>query len=370
MRLRFLVFVLALTSAFGHLPTQHQFYSSPHSSVSDSSSVSAGILQTIFNYPVFKKHIPAFAKELCRPNLLESAFYYSNDTKLRELETRLHHSPICAAQDSRLWIWEFIADTKVQQLVEIQRQAQSRSSQLAFEQAQRNLETQKLELEKEFQDEYEMERIIHFNQLQIARSNCKQQEKQEYNLFRLPSISSSRFAPMMLSIFAYELAKAAYHWISKTIPEFQRGKSKCKQFWRRLQSRSNNKNVAKERRARSGWLGYDAKTEFSRMGLPGLHFRQTSVNDRYQLTPSYPSLYIVPKNVSDEELRAAARFRSKGRFIAVTWKNPKSPQFIARSSQPQTGIQNRAQSEDTKILDALAAITRLGGRAVLLVCHA
>jgi hypothetical protein len=130
-------------------------------------------------------------------------------------------------------------------------------------------------------------------------------------------------------------------------------------LWGLWQSRRN----AKEKSAaenKSLWLGYDAKAEFSRMGLPGLHFRQTAVNEQYQLAPTYPSFCIVPKAISDEDLKAAAGFRAKGRFIAVTWKNPTSLQFIARSSQPHSGIFGRAELEDTKILNELAAITRLG----------
>jgi hypothetical protein len=76
---------------------------------------------------------------------------------------------------------------------------------------QRNLETQKLVLESDFQDEYDMERVVHFNQLLIARLKWKQKDES-----RLSLISSSAFAPMILSIVAF--AK----------PIIKQGKSKCK----------------------------------------------------------------------------------------------------------------------------------------------
>jgi hypothetical protein len=110
----------------------------------------------------------------------------------------------------------------------------------------------------------------------------------------------------------------------------------------------------------SPWSGYDAKAEYSRMGLPGEYFRQTLINNRYQLTPTYPSFLIVPKSISDDDVKTSAEFRARGRFIAVTWKNPKSYQFIARSSQPFSGLLGRSQHGDTKIVNQLAAITFLG----------
>ena len=59
---------------------------------------------------------------------------------------------------------------------------------------------------------------------------------------------------------------------------------------------------------------YDSIKEYTRLGLvPSSWFRVTSVNSDYELTPSYPALFVVPAAVNDTELRIAAAFRSKGR---------------------------------------------------------
>jgi myotubularin-related protein 1/2 len=123
-------------------------------------------------------------------------------------------------------------------------------------------------------------------------------------------------------------------------------------------------------------LVYDPRAEYARMGLPGEHFRQTFVNDRYQLAPTYPSLVIVPRNITDEEVKASAQYRSKNRFIAISWKTPNSCQFIARCSQPLAGLWGKSQPEDTKIVNELARITRCGAlrttnqKHVIRICDA
>jgi hypothetical protein len=125
---------------------------------------------------------------------------------------------------------------------------------------------------------------------------------------------------------------------------------------------------------RQDLLGYDAKAEFSRMGLPGNDFRITSLNDKYEVVPTYPSCLIIPKDMTDLEIKASSQFRSKGRFIAVTWKSPNSFQVIARSSQPLNGLWGKFNREDSELVEYLAKITRKGnpnlGEKVVKICDA
>jgi hypothetical protein len=104
-------------------------------------------------------------------------------------------------------------------------------------------------------------------------------------------------------------------------------------------------------------IEYDPLSEYKRMGFPGKDFRFSSLNDRYQVTPTYPNLVIVPNEITDEEMKASAEFRSRKRFIAVTWKRPNSCQFIARCSQPYTGLFGKSQPQDVKLMNKLAEIT-------------
>ena len=63
-----------------------------------------------------------------------------------------------------------------------------------------------------------------------------------------------------------------------------------------------------------GWDTYDAEVEYKRIGLaPSPVFRLTRMNKDYSLCPSYPCVFAVPANITDEMLAKVASFREKGR---------------------------------------------------------
>jgi len=114
-----------------------------------------------------------------------------------------------------------------------------------------------------------------------------------------------------------------------------------------------------------GWLVYDAKTEYERIGLLSSQsdaFRLSTLNSDYLLCPTYPASFIVPANVSDDQLRAAAAFRSKSRVQACVWRHKTSGAVLARCSQPGTGVTGKHSPEDVQMFTKILALCPKGSR--------
>lgn len=63
-------------------------------------------------------------------------------------------------------------------------------------------------------------------------------------------------------------------------------------------------------------------------------------------------MYIVlPKEMSMDEIRSAAAFRSKNRLPAVTYRHGRSGAILSRSAQPMVGITLKTSIEDQKLLN-------------------
>lgn len=60
--------------------------------------------------------------------------------------------------------------------------------------------------------------------------------------------------------------------------------------------------------------------ELIRLKLDIHPWRITDINQDYKLSPSYPNLCVVPANITDEEVREVAKFRSYRRFPTIVWR--------------------------------------------------
>ncbi|KAJ8599250.1 hypothetical protein CTAYLR_006204, partial [Chrysophaeum taylorii] len=98
-----------------------------------------------------------------------------------------------------------------------------------------------------------------------------------------------------------------------------------------------------------GWELYDARSEYSRLGLDEPPWRLWS--DDYDLVPTYPLVFAVPA-LDDLTLREAAAYRSKRRLPAAAWRSPRTGAVLCRSSQPMAGIAARSSRADQALLDA------------------
>lgn len=100
-----------------------------------------------------------------------------------------------------------------------------------------------------------------------------------------------------------------------------------------------------------GWKIYSAEEEYARLGLPSYQWRLTTANEKYTLCDTYPAVLVVPQSVSDQQLRAVAAFRSRGRLPVLCWKNPASMATILRCSQPRVGITGARSADDEAVCD-------------------
>lgn len=86
----------------------------------------------------------------------------------------------------------------------------------------------------------------------------------------------------------------------------------------------------------------DVQAELDRQGVlrprpsgAASPWRVTLVNTGYEVCSHYPTLLVVPRDVSDDELLASAAFRSEGRLPVLTWGRHDSSGSLWRSSQPK-----------------------------------
>ncbi|KAI9536061.1 Myotubularin- protein 7 [Dissostichus eleginoides] len=114
---------------------------------------------------------------------------------------------------------------------------------------------------------------------------------------------------------------------------------------------SFNPNVNKEEREES-WGFVDLTADYKRMGLPNNLWVSTAANSEYRVCETYPSELFVPKSATPPIIVGSARFRSRGRFPALSYFHQDTLAAVCRCSQPLSGFSGRCQ-EDEAMLQAL-----------------
>lgn len=137
-----------------------------------------------------------------------------------------------------------------------------------------------------------------------------------------------------------------------------------------------------------GWTIYDPKQEYLRQGMmfndENFPLKFSDLNKNFSLCSTYPEFLILPKALTDDEIRDASYFRTKNRLPALSYlylknkkelstsistilknSHPKTMYYpgIWRSSQTKSGItgQNRS-SADEKLLKSIG---QLGEKLVI-----
>ena len=107
--------------------------------------------------------------------------------------------------------------------------------------------------------------------------------------------------------------------------------------------------------AGNGWQLYNVAREFKRQGVGSSTraWRFSSVNASYEMAPTYPSMLVVPSNISDMTLIHAAKHRSKGRIPVLTYLHWANLATLSRSSQPMVGITQNRSIQDEKLVEAI-----------------
>lgn len=103
---------------------------------------------------------------------------------------------------------------------------------------------------------------------------------------------------------------------------------------------------------RNGWALYNLRSEFERQGvLPSARWRL--YGDNYQLVDTYPLEFVLPAAFTESEIQVAAKFRTRKRLPALTWRDSSSGACLVRSSQPYVGVGAHRCPEDEKLLNIL-----------------
>lgn len=64
----------------------------------------------------------------------------------------------------------------------------------------------------------------------------------------------------------------------------------------------------------------------------------SKINEQYEICDSYPAVWAVPAQVTNEDIRVVASFRSRGRIPVLSWIHSESQATITRCSQPLVGV--------------------------------
>ncbi|XP_032410896.1 myotubularin-related protein 7a isoform X1 [Xiphophorus hellerii] len=110
-------------------------------------------------------------------------------------------------------------------------------------------------------------------------------------------------------------------------------------------------NVDEEARRRE-WAFVDLKADFSRMGLPNAQWKLSPVNQHHKVSDTYPAELFVPDSAAPPVLVGSSKFRSRGRFPALSYYSKENHAAICRSSQPLSGFSARCL-EDEQMLEAI-----------------
>ncbi|XP_076001666.1 myotubularin-related protein 1a isoform X2 [Genypterus blacodes] len=102
-----------------------------------------------------------------------------------------------------------------------------------------------------------------------------------------------------------------------------------------------------------GWKVYDPVAEYKRQGLPNESWTISKINSSYEVCETYPSVLILPTNVTDEDFRRVCAFRAKHRIPVLSWIHPESQASIVRCSQPLVGPSDRRCKEDERFLQII-----------------
>ncbi|KAM7358395.1 myotubularin-related protein 9 isoform 2-T5 [Cochliomyia hominivorax] len=90
----------------------------------------------------------------------------------------------------------------------------------------------------------------------------------------------------------------------------------------------------------------------------GCEWRITHINKDFKLCPTYGSVLIVPKTITDEQIKESAAFRDGGRFPVLSYRHENGAALL-RSSQPLS-IQVKRCRADEAILNVVLGRSKKG----------
>uniref|UniRef100_H3CF16 Myotubularin related protein 7a n=1 Tax=Tetraodon nigroviridis TaxID=99883 RepID=H3CF16_TETNG len=116
---------------------------------------------------------------------------------------------------------------------------------------------------------------------------------------------------------------------------------------------SYNSNTDEQERQQE-WAALDVTADYNRMGLPNSLWKLSSVNQQYKVSDTYPADLFVPQSAAPPVIIGSSKFRSRGRFPALSYYYKENQAAICRSSQPLSGF-SAPCLEDEQMLEAVSA---------------
>lgn len=129
------------------------------------------------------------------------------------------------------------------------------------------------------------------------------------------------------------------------------------QAWEKVAWKSKDCYHSSNQSDINGWSIYDPIKEYERQGIkenPRIKF--SYINKDFEVCKTYPEIVFLP-NIDDEDIKAAALYRTKSRFPALAYYNKTTHGSIWRSSQNKAGIMNGRNNLDEKILNSISEIS-------------
>lgn len=110
-----------------------------------------------------------------------------------------------------------------------------------------------------------------------------------------------------------------------------------------------------ERRRQQAPDAFDSgEVDFERQGVPWSQWRVCKANAEYDVCSSYPAdALVVPAAVSDDDVRAAAQFRTRQRLPCLAYYDRWTGASLCRASQPLVGVVSHRNSKDENLLRAI-----------------
>lgn len=78
------------------------------------------------------------------------------------------------------------------------------------------------------------------------------------------------------------------------------------------------------------------------------------MNLNFELCQTYPRKLIVPRDITDEELKLSSTFRTKNRIPTLCWYDKEKKSSLWRSSQTKSGLTHQRNVYDEKLLNCIA----------------
>ena len=101
-------------------------------------------------------------------------------------------------------------------------------------------------------------------------------------------------------------------------------------------------------------------------GIPNDKWTICTLNEGYELCPTYPKVLVVPSSANRTLIEGCAKFRAKGRLPVLTFLHPDSKAAIIRCAQPMVGITGLRNDHDEEYMEHLRVATQ-GMRTIQVV---